>query len=59
MNNKQIISFIKKIEKQEQSLSNERDKIIELIDELKDLEEISDRALESLRDAKYALSELV
>lgn len=54
-----IKKLLKEIKKRENALANQRDKLDDLIDGLKDLREDCDEAWENLQSARDALSRLV
>ena len=56
---RQIQSWMKTIEKRQQAIAKERDKLDEVIAEMEGLKESCDRAHDSLQHARDALSELV
>ena len=59
MTKRQHESLLKKIKAVEARLSDDRDTIRELIDQLEGLDDSASRALDSLTEAADALSELV
>lgn len=56
---RKLTKFLKDIDVEKEILSKERDKIRNMIDDLKDLEEITEEAMDHLTDAADAISKLL
>jgi len=59
MNKKQVSGWMKQIDKRLTAMAKERDALDDIISKFQDLEEVYTKAMDSLTEARDALSEFV